>query len=149
MKKQLSLLIVLIAAGFLLFTSCNKKDNPPSKTKTQLITQSTWKVKSATVNGSPYTLQACQQDNIYTFVSTGSGSTDEGATKCNSGDPQTTSFTWSFQNNETAILFSSPLFTGGTNMVDLVSLSETELVILISISPGPGPTFIVKVTFQH
>ena len=147
MKKQFFLLIAGFIVTSFIFTSCDK--DSPAKTKTQLITQSSWKVKSATVNGNPYSLQACQQDNIYTFASTGSGTTDEGATKCNGGDPQTTSFTWSFQTNETLILFSSPLFTGGSNTVNLISISETELVISIAISPGPGPTFNVVVTFQH
>ena len=150
MKKQVTLLIVFIAANFFIYSSCNKNDyNPPApKTKTQLITQSTWKFKSATVGGSPYTFPSCQTDNILSFSTAGTGTVDEGATKCNAGDPQTNNFTWVFQNSETEILLSAPIFTNGSNTVTVNSITETELVLSMPVST-PGPVLIVQVTFQH
>src|SRR5258705_5509909 len=77
MKKQLSFLFVVVAANFFIYSSCNKTDyTPPTpKTKTQLLTQGSWKFKSATANGADASgfLQACQKDNIYTFVAAGTG----------------------------------------------------------------------------
>jgi len=150
MKKQIRLLFILASVNFFLFMSCNKSDDPPPspKTKTQLVTQNTWKFKSATVGGSPYTLPSCQTDNILSFNTSGTGTVDEGATKCNAGDPQITSFNWVFQNSETEILFSAPLFTNGSNTVTLVSLTETELILSMPVST-PGPILMVQITFQH
>jgi len=149
MKKQLSFLFVLIAANFFIYSSCNKDDyTPPTpKTKTQLITQSNWKFKSATVGGSPYTFPSCQTDNILSFSTAGTGTVDEGATKCNAGDPQINNFTWVFQNSETEILLSAPLFPNGSNTVTVNSITETELILTIPVTIGP--TIMVQVTFQH
>jgi hypothetical protein len=150
MKQQLRLLLVLLSTNFIIFSSCNKDDNPPApKTKTQLLTQGTWKYKSATVGGTPYTIQACQQDNIYTFSAAGGGGIDEGASKCNATDPQTNSFTWNFQSGETLLYISTILFSGGSNTFTLVSLTETEAIISQGITVGGFPTQNVVVTFQH
>jgi hypothetical protein len=142
----------------ILFFSCKKdKDSSgtPSKTKTELITQSTWKFSTATVGGSDVSsfLQSCQKDNILTFVkpvsgTTGDGSADEGATKCNSGDPQTNPFTWYFQSNETSIHISTVLFSGGSSDFNLVSVTTTELVVSQDITIG-GPSQNAVVTFVH
>ena len=153
MKKQLGFLCVLIAANFFIFSSCNKTDNPPPapKTKTQLLTQSSWKFKSATANGADASgyLQTCQKDNIYTFLVAGTGTVDEGPTKCNAGDPQTTSLTWSFMSNETILHINTALFTNTSNDFTLISLSETELVVSTFYTPPVGPSVLVTITFQH
>ena len=150
MKKQSFLLTIALTAGLLFFLSCNKdetENNP--KSKKELLTQASWKFKSASVGGTPFTtLPACQTDNTYKFNSDGSGVMDEGATKCDAGDPQTNPFTWTFQSGETEIVLSSPLFTNGGNTVTLVSVSETELVIVFPYST-PGPIFSVEVRFSH
>jgi hypothetical protein len=153
MKKKLTLLFVLIAANFFIFSSCNKDDAPAPtpKTKTQLMTQSSWKFKSATANGADASgyLQACQKDNIYTFLVAGTGTADEGPTKCNAADPQTTALTWNFANNETMLHISTALFTNTSNDFTLVSISETELVVSTFYTPPVGPAILVTITFQH
>ena len=153
MKKQLRLLFVLIAANFFIYSSCNKSDPPAPtpKTKTQLMTQSSWKFKGATANGADASgyLQACQKDNIYTFVAAGTGTTDEGLTKCNAGDPQTTPLTWSFMSNETILHINAALFTNTSNDFTLISLSDTELVVSTVYTPPVGPVILVTITFQH
>ncbi len=148
MKKHLFFLAAALPVMLLLFSSCDKKDDIP-KTKTELLTQASWRYKSASVGGIAYNnFAACQTDNILTFNASGNGVVDEGATKCNAGDPQTNPFTWSFQNGETLIQLSSPLFTNGDNTVTLVSVTETQLVLIIPVTTL-GPTFLVEVTFQH
>lgn len=153
MKKIIPILLILFAANFLISSSCNKNDDPPApvKTKTQLLTQSPWKFKSAMVGTTDYSssLQACQRDNIYSFAAAGTGTTDEGPTKCNGADPQTTNFTWNFTTNETIIHVSSPFFTNTTNDFNLITLTETELVVSTSYTPPFGPILLITVTFQH
>jgi hypothetical protein len=145
--------IVKVTAALLLislaFTAC-KKSSTHVKTKTELLTQSTWRFSSATVGGIDVSafLQACQRDNILTFVSAGTGTLDEGATKCNAGDPQTTPFIWSFMTNETILHISTILFTGGSSDFNIVTLSETQLVVSQNITVG-GSTQNAIVTFIH
>lgn len=151
MKKYLLFLYLAIPALALGILSCNKDDdggNTP-KTKRELLTQASWKYKSATVNGAAFnSFPTCETDNTVSFSNPNSGVRDEGLTKCDPGDPQSTPFTWSFQNGETEILLSSGLFTNGSATVTLVSVTETELVISFAYST-PGPIFFVQVTFQH
>lgn len=148
MKKYFFTLISSFFLTIIIFSSCQKDvETPDTKTKTELITQGTWKYKSATVGGTAYSIPACQQDNIYSFLTIGTGSMDEGATKCNSSDPSPVPFTWSFESGETSILFSVPIF--GTNSVTLVSISETELVVSYPYTPPAGPTLLIVVTFIH
>jgi hypothetical protein len=154
MKKQLGFLCVLIAANFFIFSSCNKSDySPPTpKTKTQLLTQGTWKFKSATASGTDISgsLQTCQKDNILTFAAAGTGTVDEGATKCNPlTDPQSYPMTWNFASGETILHVSASLFAGTGNDFTLISLTETELVVSIGYAPPVGPIILVVITFQH
>jgi hypothetical protein len=153
MKQQLRFLLVLVSANFFLFSSCNKNDNPPApKTKTQLLSQGTWKFLSAKVGGTDYSssLQACQKDNILTFTTAGTGTIDEGAIKCNPvTDPQTSPLTWNFASGETILHVSVSLFSGLGNDFTLISLTETELTVSIVYTPPAGPSLTVVITFQH
>jgi hypothetical protein len=152
MKKQIQLLIVLIAANFFIYSSCKKSNDPPvTKTKTELLSQGTWKFKGATANGSDASgyLTTCQKDNIYTFFAAGTGTTDEGPTKCNVADQQTTNFTWNFTTNETIIHVSSPFFTNTGNDFDLKTLTETDLAVSTYYTPPVGPSVLVNISFQH
>ena len=151
MKKQLLLTLSRLALVFLFITGCEKESDPaPEKTKTELLTQGTWKFSSATVGGSDVSafLQTCQKDNILTFVSAGTGTVDEGLTKCNAGDPQTSSFTWSFQSSETVLFISTTLFTGGSSTFNLVTLTETQLVVSQNVDVS-GSNQNAVVTFIH
>ena len=154
MKKQLGFLLVLIAANFFIFSSCNKGDNTPpaTKTKTQLLTQGTWKFKSATASGTDISnwappFNACRKDNIITFTSVGGGNVNEGLTSCS--PPEGTTFTWNFTTNETILHISAILFPGGSNDFTLVKLTETELVVSQFYTPPLGPSILIEVTFQH
>lgn len=139
----LYLVCFLFFAGTLL--SCKKNnDSPP--TKTELLTTGSWKFSSATSSGVDISgaLQACQKDNIYTFATGGTGTADEGATKCNGADPQTSAFTWAWLSNETMLQISATLFSGATGDITIISLTETELVGSMIIS---GQTVIAR--FVH
>lgn len=153
MNKNLKLAVLTLSAFFML-TGCGKNDNnttPPAKTKTELLTLSAWKYKSATVGGADASsyLQACQKDNVLTFLANGTGSGDEGPTKCNAGDPQTNSFTWNFASGETILHTSNQVFSNTSNDFTIISLTATELVVETTYTPIAGPSLLVRVTFQH
>ncbi|MDZ4808073.1 MAG: hypothetical protein SGI96_07350 [Bacteroidota bacterium] len=154
MKKQFLLFSTVFIASFSLLSSCQKDDNlPVIKTKTQLLTQKTWKFSSATLGGTDMTasVPACQKDNVTSFITGGTGSGNEGATKCNVTDPQTVSFTWSFQSGETMLTTSSPLIPGtttGSSTSTIVSLTETELKLSQPVTIGPTTQTAVA-TFVH
>jgi hypothetical protein len=149
--KRLNLATLAVLSMSIFFSACSKSDSNTPKTKTQLLTQASWKFSNAKVNGADVSslIQTCQKDNILTFSSTGgSGTLDEGPVKCNSSDPQTTNFTWSFTNNEGTLHVSQVFFTGGSSDFTIVSLTETELVVsqIINIS---GTMQTAVVTFIH
>jgi hypothetical protein len=149
MKTQLIPLCAIAALS--LFSSCQKnEDDTSGKTKTELITESNWRFSKATsigINVSGF-LDECQKDNIVSFRVNGSGTLDEGATKCDSNAPQTTSFTWNFTANESAVHISTALFDGGSNDFELETLTESELEVSQNIDFG-GTSQKVKVTFIH
>ena len=133
-----------IVLPVLLFTGCQKKSDPdPNQTtKTDLLSKSTWKYENAGIdqdkNGTidlaistiaPGVILTCQTDNILTFKSNNSGTVDEGATKCNTGDATTTSFNWNFADNETALNISNNVFSIMNGKSKIVTLSETALTL--------------------
>jgi hypothetical protein len=152
MKKHFLVLSAFFAAAIILFSSCENDDDDTPKTKTQLLTQSTWKFKAATANGSDVSNQdppfaPCRKDNILSFNSTGAGMVSEGATSCS--PPENNSFTWNFASGETVLHVSTTLFPGGGNDFTIVSLTETELVISFPYNFTPSISVTVVVTFQH
>jgi hypothetical protein len=148
MKKLLWAIIIPIL--LLSFTACKKSVKVTVKTNTELLTQTSWKFDNAKVSGTDVSafVSACQKDNLYTFVSNGTGTADEGATKCAAGDPQSTAFTWNFASNETVLHVSIALFAGGSQDLTIVSLSETQLVVSGNITVG-GSTQNAVVTLKH
>jgi len=150
MKNNLGVPMVALLLP-ICFITCKKSPDPVHiKTNTELISQSTWKFDKATVSGidvSSY-VQACQKDNIITFLTAGTGTLDEGVTKCSLADPQTSPFTWGFLNNETTLHISTVLFTGGSSDFTIITLSETQLVLSQNITIN-GSTQNAVVTFKH
>lgn len=158
--KLLSVLALL--ASLLTIGSCQKDDSSstPPKTKSEIIASSSWKYNDAKIdsdgNGTgdvvlpAGVVEACQTDNTILFTTNGSGTVDEGPTKCDPVDPQTLPFTWSFTSNETIINFSSIIFAGVGGDFKIISLTETELILSKQLTiPGfPLPLTIV-VSFRH
>ena len=144
--------------------SCQKDDSgsgTTTKTKTELIASSSWKYNDAQIdsdnNGTgdlplpTGIVEACQTDNVIVFTANGSGSVDEGPTKCSPGDPQTIPFTWNFSSNETILNFSSAVFAGVGGDFKIISLTDTQLVLSKQISltvPLPVQVTVI-ITFKH
>ena len=145
MKKRLwNITAGLILVSF--FTACKKSAH--DKTDVELLTQSSWKFSSAQgATGSDISafLQTCQKDNILLFVPDHTGTVDEGTTKCNSGDPQTTPFTWGLVTD--MLYISVPLFTGSSSNALVGQLTETSLMISQSITvSGSSQNAMIRYT---
>lgn len=146
---------ILLFAGIFLFAACSKKDEgvpPPSKTV--ILTASSWKLGSAGIGTSNLPIPAsylppCDADNKITFKSDKTGVVDEGASKCDPGDPQTYTFTWDFANNETEINFSTPVFLGMGGVAKIIDLSATKFTFSMNATipdfPVPGVSLPVTI----
>jgi len=152
MKKHGILLSYSLFAALLILSSCQDDEDFVLKTKTQLITQGSWNFEKATAIIPPATTQsdvsanipACYKDNVVRFTSATNG-TVANPVVCTPTDTTPTTFTWSFQSGETVITLNAPIFPGGTNSFNLVTLTETSLVISqdVTVPPSPTPTNVV------
>lgn len=150
MKKQLILSILFVAVIFILINACSKSNSNSTTpaTKMQLLTQSSWKYDTAGLDNNNdglidapfptgYGISSCESDNILTLKSDGTGTVDEGATKCNVNDPQTTSFTWSLDSAQTAIVLSDTIFSVISGNVNITSVTATSLHLEKAVPVGP------------
>ena len=93
----------ILIFSFLIFIISCKKNNDPGPTRSSLIAR-TWLLKSITfspaltvsiygsstqLTDATLLLKDCTKDDLYTFNLNKTFIVDEGATKCNSSDPQT------------------------------------------------------------
>ncbi len=138
MKKNIlhMALMLLVSAAILTASSC-KKDDDEQKSKTDLITSGSWKVTNMIVDP-PIVMEGmefsdlfafmpdCAKDDFMTFHSDGTVVNDEGASKCDAGDPQTSTGTWSFNDAETQIIMQEDQ---GNVAYDLINLTDTNLEI--------------------
>lgn len=124
-------LVCLVAFSF---SACKKSK---SKSRTDLITQSSWKYENAGLDvnrdgtvDAPIPggfMQSCDLDNTITFNSNGTGVADEGATKCDPSSPQSSPFTWSFKDNEQTITLSNAVFGGLNGDIKVKTINENQL----------------------
>lgn len=144
----------LFALGFIMlfFVGCKKEGTTaPPPTNTQLLSQSSWTLLSASASGTDVTnnaLLTCFKDNVIAFAANGSFTINEGAIICS---PSTAgSFTWTFQGGETQLVLSAPLIPGGSSTFTLATLNSTNLIISQNVTIPPSPTAIpVIFTFKH
>lgn len=128
---------VLCFVFTLCLVSCQKKSDPtPQPTKTEQITASAWRLDTAgidqdrngTIDFSVMNLiGGCVRDNSLSFKTTNTGTTDEGLTKCNATDPQTTNFNWSFSDAEANLNISNSILTPLNGKSKILELSSTIL----------------------
>jgi hypothetical protein len=133
--KIFSSLLLLTVMGFGVF-AC-KKNTTAAESKTDFLASGAWVHESSGVdvdkNGTiELSLEAggvpkCRLDNVLTFQKNNTATADEGATKCNTADPQTTQFNWQFADNETALVFSGNVFTQLNGKFSIRTLSKTNL----------------------
>lgn len=150
--KRFSLLACTAAA--LLLTAACKKDQlaPQSTTGTptstptptpspdQELTGKTWLMTGATVdpglqtsNGTTVTniypfVPSCTKDDTQQFLTGGVYKSDEGATKCDPQDPQTTTGNWAMAQSGSDTTLKITV-NGGTLHLKVVSLTATQLQV--------------------
>jgi hypothetical protein len=74
-------------------------------------------------------IPTCLTDNKITFSRNNTGITDEGASKCNTSDQQTTNFNWSFADNEANLNISNNVFALLNGKSKIVSLTATNFTL--------------------
>jgi hypothetical protein len=87
--------------------------------------------------------EACRQDNLMQFAADGTYKEDEGATKCNSSDPQTyDSGTWTISADETKMTLTPA--GESTSDMSFVSFSTSEVKL-----KGVDPVFgTILITYK-
>jgi hypothetical protein len=137
-KKALIVSFVFSLVLALAFLGCSKSSSSTggnTNADSVNISKAPWKLNSsgfnlsggATVTIVDTTVKPCQKDNTYSFNANGSGTMDEGATKCSVSDPQTQPFTWSFSAKDTLLhIHSNTILNGDLN---IYTLSATSFVV--------------------
>lgn len=143
------ILFTALCFSTLVYSSCDKTDEA-APTYTDHITKSSWKFDKAMSGGSDVSgfLNACYKDNVMTFLGNGNGSLDEGATKCNAGDPQTTNFTWNFSSDESTLNVTGGIFAGQSGSFMVIILNDTQMILQGSIS-SPTGSVTGQIYFKH
>lgn len=159
MKKKNLFIAAFALVAVASITSCKKEEEDEDpviavvpETATQKLCDKSFKMTAWTSspawNGTTnvYAVtQSCYLDNTMVFHTVGTVIGGEGATKCNPGDPQTTTGTWVFTNNETVLrvndtIIYNVLINDGTTL----KLSATYIDKTVPASPD---TLLFTTTF--
>lgn len=127
MNKPIMFLLGLLLLG----GACTKDD---TASNTDKLTTGKWKLtastSSFTFNGNVQTfdvyaqLGSCLKDDTFEFKPLGIAIKDEGATKCNVGDPQQLTGTWAFGQNETHLIVAG---IGYNFDAEILEFTDTKL----------------------
>lgn len=153
MRNKLFVLSIIAIAFF----SCKKDDSSPpaATTKTTILAEQSWKFNNAGLDPNKDgtidmdlsgQIPPCLTDNTVSFSSNGNGTVDEGVAKCNTADPQTIPFTWSFASNETLININGNAIAGKGGQYKVVALTSTQLSLSkdTTVAPIGATTFVVN-----
>lgn len=150
MKK---ILFGLGAICLLAVASCKKDDD--NKSRTETLTSGKWQItgskttttvnNTSTVDDDYASWDACEKDNFITFNTNNTYTADEGATKCNSNDPQTDIGNWAFVNSEKSLLIDGTSLNIDEFNNSTLRLSSSDT------STFSGATYIYKseLTLSH
>lgn len=138
MKKFSALALAGLACGVFAFSSCKKDDSPADL----LTGPSCWKTVKSEIRDSGSTTwvddsDACSTDDCSSF-SNGTYSFDEGATKCDPSDPQSSTGTYVLSDDGKTLTVSE----GGFSLPFTVEeLTSKKLVLTISFFGDTRTTF--------
>lgn len=156
--------LLLLTALSVLNWNCQKETTTPdpAKTNTEHITASPWTHEDSGIdtdkNGTidiqlslfGITLPACRLDNMLTFKTGGTATADEGPTKCNTADPQSTNFNWSFADAEKSLVISGNVFTELNGKFAIRELTATNLTLSKDTTlPAPFNNAAIVVKLKH
>lgn len=140
--------IALLAIAGLTFIGCSKDDsdsgNGPAASKTQLLTSHSWRLTSSYFNGVEIPLDACELDDTDSYGTNGIVTRAKGALLCDTTDVTETS-TWSFTNNETAIIFAAG--TPDEFTANVVQLDANNLKYRIATTDSIFGSFTIDFNF--
>jgi len=100
----------LVLTAVLVLNACKKKkdDNTGggATSKKDILMSHSWVATDILVNDTSWwaIFPDCDKDNVFTFKANNVVTTDEGASKCNSSDPQTSDDVWMLIDNDTKIV---------------------------------------------
>lgn len=153
--------LTALAIGFIIY-GCKKDDDDKDVTKerVQFITSATWKYDTVGIDtnkdGKPdqpltgVSLEKCDTDNTITFKSDSTGALNEGATKCNSGDPQSTPFTWYFKEKGTILYTPDQIFGNGiTGDFRVGEITTSRLRVIKDITYPLLGTYTIVLDLKH
>ena len=152
--KILSFVLVSFLLAFMGCKDDEGTTTPTTATKTKLISASPWILKSLTINPGADdgdgniitnlydTNEACDNDDEIIYNANGTGSYNEGATKCDpDGDQELGSFTWSFNSAESQLIEDGETY-------DLGELSESKMIQQSSFNEE-GTNYTITATYTH
>jgi lipocalin-like protein len=159
MKKYV---LSALAIGFIIY-GCKKDDDNKDVTKerVQFITSATWKYDTVGIDsnkdGKPdqplpsgFGLQSCDTDNTITFRSDSTGTLSEGATKCNSADPQNTPFTWYLKENGSILYTPNQIFGNDiSGDFKIGEVTTSRLRVIKDITYPLFGTFTIVLDLKH
>lgn len=135
--------------GILLLTATLASCKKDKQSKTELLTDKSWKIIKAEVkSGSgPFVdffqmEDDCTKDDLQTFFTNNTYQITEGATKCDSGDPDLIdSGSWALTENETMLSID-----GEENTIE--QLDKNTLVVSYTATVS-GTVYVSRITFAH
>jgi hypothetical protein len=127
--KMTKLFLATVAIAAISFSGCKKN----SESNTDKLTGKNWKITALTVDPplaggitDVYAqIPSCSQDDLTKFTTPSAVTFDEGATKCNASDPQTTTGSWAWNSDETILSITDD--SGTTDSYTILSLSSSEM----------------------
>ena len=132
MKFSLKTLLLLLAVAAFTQIAC-KKDDDNSKSPEEILTSvSCWSsVKDELYNPTSnmwedQAIDDCSKDDCLSFKSDKTATFDEGATKCDPADPQTSTGTWSLSADGKTL---TSVIDGDTSMGTIIELTASQLII--------------------
>ncbi len=137
---------ILIGMGIVGLTvaACKKDNDGKTATTAQLLSSTTWKMDTIQLDTNKDGVadeavpagfvESCDLDNTITFNSNGSGTTDEGATKCEDSLAQSTPFSWSLKDGDSTLVIAGSLFQGVSGNVTIKKITNTSLVLIQAVT---------------
>jgi len=156
MQKRLWIPCLTALALSIAWASCSKNNsNSNYNAQVTLLTKSTWKFdtagvdldKNGVIDQEDNSLEPCFKDNTYVFNKDSTVVMDEGATKCDVSDPQTSSYSWTLTNGNPAVLKSDvdPILAEG---LKVFALTDTKLTVYKDTS-FMGVSFWYVLSLKH
>jgi hypothetical protein len=143
--------IALILFLLIVFSGCKKQD-PPVKSKRELITSAPWKFSRVGLDTNRDGIidtalrrdlvPVCYTDNLYTFSADSTGLLDENINNCQGAPPVVSPFSWYFLNNEQEFYMSTRILPVVEGALRIVELSEERFVLTKEVGVHGFPNYL-------